>query len=133
MERRILNCLVNDKQNGNLTTNFKTLNLFLSKFSGFRPDPCSGDACGPNAECTRSGDRAVCDCKRGYLGSPYSRSGCRANPCAQGICGAGAECKDVGGRPVCECLPGHQVRNLSFKFKGTVREKYEIYINRVFL
>ena len=60
----------------------------------------------------------MCDCRRGYLGSPYSRSGCRANPCAQGICGAGAECKDVGGRPVCECLPGHQVRKLSLNLKG---------------
>ena len=36
-----------------------------------RLDPCQGDACGPNAECQRSGDRAVCSCFRGYIGSPY--------------------------------------------------------------
>ena len=75
----------------------------------FRQDPCSGDACGPNADCRQSGARALCECRRGYIGSPYSRSGCRANPCVEGVCGAGAECKDVGGRPVCECLPGYQV------------------------
>ena len=72
-----------------------------------RLDPCQGDACGPNAECSRSGERALCKCFRGYIGSPYSRSGCRANPCVEGVCGRGAECEDVGGRPVCKCLPGH--------------------------
>ena len=61
-----------------------------------RFDPCTPNPCGPNTECTVSGDRAICACNRGYTGDPNSRStGCRADPCAvSDPCGRNAICEN---------------------------------------
>ena len=45
----------------------------IYSFSIFRFDPCALNPCGPNTECSVSGQRSVCRCIRGYTGSPNSR------------------------------------------------------------
>ncbi len=63
---------------------------FLPRF-----DPCQESECGPNTECQVSGDRAICRCRRGFVGEARSRSGCRSDPCSvSDSCGPGAECRN---------------------------------------
>lgn len=78
--------------------------------------------CGKGSSCLRvNNHRAVCECPKGYLGSPYTE--CRAecygdrdcpparpaciygvckNPC-EGSCGVNADCNLRGLTPVCSC------------------------------
>ncbi|XP_063698652.1 neurogenic locus notch homolog protein 3 isoform X1 [Culicoides brevitarsis] len=82
----------------------------------------SCNQCGKGAQCVRvSNHRAVCECPKNYIGSPYTE--CRAecygdvdcpgskpaciygickNPC-DGACGVGADCNLRGLTPVCSC------------------------------
>lgn len=78
--------------------------------------------CGTSAQCSRvQNHRAICECPKGYYGSPYTE--CRAecygdrdcppgrpacfygickNPC-DGACGVGADCNLRGLTPICSC------------------------------
>lgn len=47
--------------------------------SSFSDNPCSSFSCGSNAECTARSFRAVCTCRTGYEGDPYT--GCRRSEC----------------------------------------------------
>ncbi|XP_035776327.1 neurogenic locus notch homolog protein 3-like isoform X2 [Anopheles albimanus] len=78
--------------------------------------------CGKGATCARvTGHRAVCECPKGYIGSPFSECrpecfgdrdcpagrpaciyGICKNPC-DGACGVGADCNLRGLTPVCSC------------------------------
>lgn len=78
--------------------------------------------CGQGAQCSRvSNHRAVCECTKGYIGSPYTECrpecygdrdcptgrpacyyGICKNPC-DGSCGVGADCNLRGLTPVCSC------------------------------
>ncbi|XP_049548744.1 neurogenic locus notch homolog protein 3-like isoform X1 [Anopheles darlingi] len=78
--------------------------------------------CGKGATCARvTGHRAVCECPKGYIGSPFSECrpecfgdrdcpagrpaciyGICKNPC-EGACGVGADCNLRGLTPVCSC------------------------------
>ena len=72
-----------------------------------RFDPCTPNPCGPNTECTVSGDRAICACNRGYTGDPNSRSvGCRADPCAVADpCGRNAVCENQASSELFQSIP----------------------------
>lgn len=52
----------------------------FSSASSFQSDnPCSSFSCGSNAECLTRSFRAVCQCRSGYEGDPYT--GCRRSEC----------------------------------------------------
>ncbi len=42
----------------------------------------------------RSGSRAVCRCRDGYVGDPFAE--CRLEPCATSPCGTNADCSSLG-------------------------------------
>ena len=86
-------------------------------------DLCSPSPCGPYSSCKRLGDRPMCSCKGGYIGSPPNcRPECivndecdrkRAcsnqhcvNPCAAGACGLIAEYSIRNHLAVCKCPAG---------------------------
>lgn len=50
-----------------------------SSSSSFNDNPCSSFSCGSNADCTQRSFRAVCTCRSGYEGDPYSN--CRRSEC----------------------------------------------------
>ncbi|XP_055715790.1 delta-like protein B isoform X1 [Phlebotomus papatasi] len=78
--------------------------------------------CGQGASCSRSTNhRAVCECPKGYIGSPYTECrpeclgdrdcpqgrpaciyGICKNPC-EGACGVNADCNLRGLTPICSC------------------------------
>jgi len=65
---------------------------------------CQPNPCGTNAECSVKGNRAVCTCRAGSYGDPYSN--CQVNPCDQDPCGINAECENTGARAICKCPRG---------------------------
>jgi len=67
-------------------------------------NPCQPSPCGTNAECTVSGNRAVCTCRANTFGDPYTN--CQVDPCQDGPCGINAECENTGSRAICKCPPG---------------------------
>ena len=44
--------------------------------------------------CGVLGSRAVCRCRDGYVGDPFSE--CRLEPCASSPCGTNADCSSTG-------------------------------------
>lgn len=52
---------------------------FTSSSSTFGDDPCANFNCGSNANCLLRSFRAVCACRAGYEGDPYT--GCRRSEC----------------------------------------------------
>eukprot|EP00095_Tigriopus_kingsejongensis_P004181 maker-scaffold47_size466558-snap-gene-3.38 protein:Tk04181 transcript:maker-scaffold47_size466558-snap-gene-3.38-mRNA-1 annotation:"hypothetical protein TcasGA2_TC011986" len=69
-------------------------------------DPCSVRPCGVNADCTSSGNRAVCSCPARYEGDPYVE--CVLDPCETTRCGLNADCERRGNQAICTCPPGFQ-------------------------
>lgn len=82
-------------------------------------DPCTPTPCGPNSQCRRIKEQAVCSCLPGYLDAPPNcraectiSSDCLANmacnnqkcidPCP-GTCGIRAQCTVVNHNPICSC------------------------------
>ena len=82
-------------------------------------NPCSPSPCGPNSQCRKTNEQAVCSCVPGYLGAPPNcrpectiSSDCRSNmacsnqkcidPCP-GTCGIKAQCKVINHNPICIC------------------------------
>jgi hypothetical protein len=85
-------------------------------------DPCNPSPCGPNSQCRKVNEQAVCSCLLEYVGSPPN---CRpecvvssecpqnrachkfkcANPCT-GTCGIGARCEVINHNPICSCPSG---------------------------
>ena len=54
-----------------------------------------------NADCTATGQRAVCRCRSGYIGDPFSA--CRLEPCSTNPCGTNADCTSSGQTAICKC------------------------------
>ncbi len=59
-------------------------------------NPCEPSPCGPNANCRVQGDRPICSCKIGYLGSP---PGCRpecvvSSECDHNLACINQKCRD---------------------------------------
>lgn len=52
---------------------------FSGSSSSFGDDPCANFNCGSNANCLLRSFRAVCGCRAGYEGDPYT--GCRRSEC----------------------------------------------------
>lgn len=95
----------------------------FNSFSG-SSDPCSGFSCGSNAQCLTRSFRAVCQCRSGYEGDPYT--GCRRSECVENAecpsnkvchnfrcinpcstsCGVDAECNVRNHVTVCQCPRG---------------------------
>jgi hypothetical protein len=86
-------------------------------------DPCHPSPCGPNSQCRKVSNVAVCSCKPSYIGSPPNcRPECVLNadcsldkacnnqkcrdPCP-GTCGINARCQVVNHNPICSCNNGY--------------------------
>ncbi len=48
---------------------------------------------------------AICKCRSGYTGDPYSN--CQFDPCSSSPCGPGAICENNGRAAICKCPPQH--------------------------
>lgn len=86
-------------------------------------DPCFPSPCGPNSQCHRTENQAVCSCLPSYLGSPPnckpecvvssecpSHKACSNQKCVDpcpGTCGSNADCKVINHSPVCSCPSGY--------------------------
>jgi hypothetical protein len=85
-------------------------------------DPCQPSPCGPNSQCRKVNNVAVCSCIASYIGSPPNcRPECVVNadcsldksctgykcrdPCP-GTCGINARCQVVNHSPICSCHAG---------------------------
>lgn len=86
-------------------------------------DPCQPSPCGPNSQCRRVQNVAVCSCLPSFSGSP---PGCRPecvvssecatdkacisqkckDPCP-GTCGFNAKCQVIHHNPICSCMKGY--------------------------
>ena len=85
-------------------------------------DACLNTICAPNADCKGVNHRAVCSCREGETGNPYTRCypiGCRSdsecqydqacinkdcvNPCLYDKCGVNAECRPSAHKAQCYC------------------------------
>ena len=67
------------------------MNSFADPFVQCNLNPCLQNPCGVNADCTNSGQRAVCKCRPNYVGDPFVS--CRLEPCSTNPCGVNADCK----------------------------------------
>lgn len=74
-------------------------------------DPCPG-LCGSNAECRVVSHTAVCVCRNGYVGDPFSQCALKQealqeqyDPCHPSPCGSNAICRQQNSIGACECLP----------------------------
>lgn len=87
-------------------------------------DPCIPSPCGPNTQCRKVNDNAVCSCLPGFQGVASGTIGCRpecvispdcprnracvnnkcVDPCP-GVCGYLAVCHVVNHSPICSCPP----------------------------
>lgn len=74
-------------------------------------DPCPG-LCGLNAECRVVSHTAVCVCRNGYVGDPFSQCHVEQivqqeyyDPCNPSPCGSNAICRQQNGIGACECSP----------------------------
>lgn len=76
-------------------------------------NPCAGDACAPNAQCTVINHTPICTCPSGMEGNPFVQcrpvesvihgsNGCRPNPC-----GSYVQCRELNGQALCSCSPGY--------------------------
>ncbi|KAK4014726.1 neurogenic locus notch homolog protein 1 [Daphnia magna] len=97
---------------------------FTSSSSTFGDDPCANFNCGSNANCLLRSFRAVCACRAGYEGDPYT--GCRRSECVENnecptdkvchnnrcinpcstSCGVDSECTVRNHVTVCQCPKG---------------------------
>jgi hypothetical protein len=85
-------------------------------------DPCNPSPCGPNSQCRKVNEQAVCSCQLEYVGLPPNckpecvvssecpqNRACHkfkcANPCT-GTCGIGARCEVINHNPICSCPSG---------------------------
>ena len=82
-----------------------TNNSVLDPFVQCNLNPCLQNPCGVNADCTNSGQRAVCKCRPNYVGDPFSS--CRLEPCSTNPCGVNADCTSSGSNAVCKCRPNY--------------------------
>jgi hypothetical protein len=48
---------------------------------------------------------AICKCRAGYTGDPYTN--CQFDPCSSSPCGPGALCENNGRAAICKCPPQH--------------------------
>jgi hypothetical protein len=102
-----------------------SLLLFIHEVVREEPivDPCQPSPCGPNSQCRKVNNVAVCSCLPSYIGSP---PGCRPecvvsadcsldkacnnqkcrDPCP-GTCGFNARCQVVNHNPICSCMSGY--------------------------
>ena len=96
-----------------------------------KPDPCDPSPCGPNTECTVTGNgNPICRCLPTYIPKPDTITGCgrecerdpdcgsgnicqnyrctaRPDPCKPSPCGPNTECSvNRLGNPVCTCIGG---------------------------
>jgi hypothetical protein len=86
-------------------------------------DPCLPSPCGPNSQCRKINNVAVCSCVPSYIGSPPNcrpectiSSDCALDkscislkckdPCP-GTCGFNARCQVINHSPICSCMSGY--------------------------
>merc|ERR1712137_1196158 len=62
---------------------FSSSGLSSGGFSSSSDDLCSGFTCGSNANCLIRSSRAVCSCRGGFEGDPYT--GCRRSECIENV------------------------------------------------
>jgi hypothetical protein len=86
-------------------------------------DPCSPSPCGPNSQCRKINDRAICSCLPSMIGAPPScrpecvidlecdlSQSCQNQKCVDpcvGSCGQNAKCRVVNHYPICNCQEGY--------------------------
>lgn len=74
-------------------------------------DPCPG-SCGVQAECHVLNHNAICTCREGFSGDPFTICNLKPitepvkndDPCSPYPCGSNAQCKNG----ICSCLPDYQ-------------------------
>lgn len=85
-------------------------------------DPCQPSPCGPNSQCRKVNNVAVCSCIKSYIGSPPNckpecvvsadcnlDKSCTSYKCRDpcpGTCGINARCQVVNHSPICSCKNG---------------------------
>lgn len=107
------------RKNYNLPLLLSTSTACLIFLAAPLQDPCNMSPCGPNSQCRKINEQAVCSCVPGFLGVPPNcrpectiSSDCRADlacsnqrcidPCP-GTCGIRAQCKVINHNPLCTC------------------------------
>lgn len=99
----------------------KTIIQFLAVIE--KDDPCNPSPCGPNSECRKNDNQAVCSCLPNYIGTPPAcrpecivSTECPLNkacvkqkcidPCPD-LCGVNTDCRVINHSPICICKNGY--------------------------